>query len=420
MDALIYAIIFLLLSAFFSGVETAFKLSNKLKIEVDKGRNLFSARLLSVITRKSSLFFGTVWLGNIISLVAFAIFTHIYISEAGIKQSFLPNISYSLFTVIEMLTLILIYIAFGEITPKTLFRINPNNTLKFLSFPVYVCYIILYPAVFLLNNISEFILRNVFRTKDLKKETNESSYELDNLLKESNIESTEGKDESQELQMFRNARDLNTIKVRDFMVQRNEIVAIEKDEEVENLGKLIVESGHSKILVYDDNIDNIIGYTHSYDMFARPGKISEIIKPVVIVPGTMTADKLLNKFILERKSVALVVDEFGGTDGMLTIEDILEEIFGDIDDEYDVEEAEDKQINENEILVSGRLDIEYLNEKYNLGVEESDEYNTIAGYILHYFENIPSINEEITINNLTFIILKASESKIEQILIRKL
>jgi CBS domain containing-hemolysin-like protein len=420
MDGLIYAIIFLLLSAFFSGVETAFTLSNKLKIEVDKSRNLFSARLLSVITRKSSLFFGTVWLGNIISLVAFAIFTHIYISEAGIKQSFFSNISYSLFTLFEMLALILIYVAFGEIAPKTLFRINPNNTLKFLSFPIYVFYIILFPAVFLLNTISEFILRNVFRAKDLKKETNESNYELDNLLKESNIESTEGKDESQELQMFRNARDLNTIKVRDFMVQRNEIVAIEKDEEVENLGKLIVESGHSKILVYDDNIDNIIGYTHSYDMFARPGKISEIIKPVIIVPGTMTADKLLNKFILERKSVALVVDEFGGTDGMLTIEDILEEIFGDIDDEYDVEEAEDKQINENEILVSGRLDIEYLNEKYNLEIQESDEYNTIAGYILHYFENIPSINEEITINNLTFIILKASESKIEQILIRKL
>lgn len=419
MYLLIPAIAFLLLSAFFSGIETAYALSNKLKIEVDKGRNLFSAQLLSNITRKSSFFIGTIWLGNVISLVTFTILAHIYIGESGIWQLTFSSIPYSFFLIIELIVLAFTFIFFGEILPKALFRINPNRVLYGLALPTYFFYIILYPFVYLLNNISEFVLRFIFRAKPEIRDHSSNDYELDDLLKDSNIDSTEGKAESQELQMFRNARDLSNIKVRDFMVQRNEIVAIENNEPVDELSKLIVESGHSKILVYDDNIDNIIGYTHSYDIFARPQNIHNIIKPVIIVPGTMTADKLLNKFILERKSVALVVDEFGGTDGMLTIEDILEEIFGDIDDEYDTEESEDKQINENEILASGRLNIEYLNEKYNLDIEENDDYNTIAGYILHHFENIPSENDEIRINDLTFIILKASGSRIEQILIRK-
>ncbi len=419
MYLLIPAIAFLLLSAFFSGIETAYALSNKLKIEVDKGRNLFSAQLLSNITRKSSFFIGTIWLGNVISLVTFTILAHIYIGESGIWQLTFSSIPYSFFLIIELIVLAFTFIFFGEILPKALFRINPNRVLYGLALPTYFFYIILYPFVYLLNNISVFVLRFIFRAKPEIRDHSSSDYELDDLLKDSNIDSTEGKAESQELQMFRNARDLSNIKVRDFMVQRNEIVAIENNEPVDELSKLIVESGHSKILVYDDNIDNIIGYTHSYDIFARPQNIHNIIKPVIIVPGTMTADKLLNKFILERKSVALVVDEFGGTDGMLTIEDILEEIFGDIDDEYDTEESEDIQINENEILASGRLNIEYLNEKYNLDIEENDDYNTIAGYILHHFENIPSENDEIRINDLTFIILKASGSRIEQILIRK-
>jgi CBS domain containing-hemolysin-like protein len=218
--------------------------------------------------------------------------------------------------------------------------------------------------------------------------------------------------------MFKNARDLSNIKLRDFMVPRNEIVAIEKDDTIQNLIDLITESGHSKILVYEESIDDIIGYSHSYDMFSKPSIISEIIKPVIIVPGTMAADSLLNTFIRERKSVALIVDEFGGTAGMLTIEDILEEIFGDIEDEYDIEEFEDKRINEHEYLVSGRLDIDYLNEKYDLGLPESDEYKTVAGYIIFIHKNIPAENEEIVIGNLTFLITKASESKIEQVLVR--
>lgn len=202
------------------------------------------------------------------------------------------------------------------------------------------------------------------------------------------------------------------------MVPRMEIAAISSEDTIENLTSLIVESGHSKILVFNQSVDDIIGYSHSYDIFRKPATIKEIIKPVIIVPETMTADRLLNKFIIERKSVALVVDEFGGTAGMLTIEDIIEEIFGEIDDEYDVEELEDKQLNEYEYLVSGRTDIYLLNEKYNLELPESDDYNTLAGYIIYEHESIPVQDEEIQIGDYLFIITRASETKIEQVLIR--
>ena len=218
--------------------------------------------------------------------------------------------------------------------------------------------------------------------------------------------------------MFQNARDLGNIKLRECMVPRNEIIALNQNESIDKLNELFIESGHSKVLIYQDSIDNIIGYTHSYDLFRKPASIREITKPVMIVPETMPASTLLNKFMGERRSVALVVDEFGGTAGMLTIEDIIEEIFGEIDDEYDVEELAERQIDENTYLFSGRHEIDYLNQKYRLDLPESDDYETLAGFIISFHESIPAENEEIRAGNFLFTIVRASETRIEEVLLK--
>lgn len=410
-------IFFLLLATFFSGIETAFASANKLKIEVDKSRNQFSTSILSRFIKNQSLFISTLWFGNKIALIAFSIYACKWIETDLLHFITSGPTSHVLTSIVEIVIISLLYFLFAALIPKTLFRLNPDGMLRVFAIPVYFIYLLFYPIIRLFILVAELILRFLFRVKIDKQDYSFSSVDLDKLLDETTIEPTVENEEFQEIQMFRNARDLSNIKLRDFMIPRNEIVAIGKNESLDSLGNLIVESGHSKILVFDQTIDNIIGYTHSYDIFAKPATLSEIIKPVVIVPGTMNADRLLNTFIKERRSVALVVDEFGGTDGMLTIEDILEEIFGEIDDEYDVEEIEDKQISENEYLLSGRLEIDYLNEKYNIEIPESDEYNTLAGFIIYNHENIPSENEEIIIGNLTFVIKKATESRIEQVIL---
>ncbi len=411
-------IFYLVIAAFFSGIETAFNSANKLKIEVERSRNQFSTSILSRFINNQTLFISTLWFANKIALIAYAIYAIKWMKSSVLAFQTFNQGSLLLSALLEIVIISLIYFLIATLLPKTMFRLNPDGILRVFAIPVYLIYVILYPIIKLFVFVAELILRYLFRVKMNRQEYTFNSMDLDKLLDETNIEPAQQNDDFQELQMFRNARDLNNIKLRDFMIPRNEIVAINKNDSLENLGSLIVESGHSKILVYDQSIDNIIGYAHSYDIFAKPATLIEIIKPVIIVPGTMNADLLLNTFIKERRSVALVVDEFGGTDGMLTIEDILEEIFGEIEDEYDVEEIEDKQISENEFLLSGRIEIDFLNEKYAIGLPESDEYNTIAGFIIYNQKNIPSENEEIIIGDLTFIIKKASESRIEQILLR--
>lgn len=419
MQPLYPAIFFLLISAFFTGIETAFINANKLKIEVDKGRNLFSAKIISRFIKNQSIFIGTLWTGNILSMVCFALFADKYIATVLDNFIAVQYTAHTLVLLFEIFIISLIYILCGELIPRLIFRIEPNASLKFFALPVYIIYLLFYPLIGSLNYAGTFLLRNIIRIDVKAPEYSFNEADLDNLLNETNIEPEEENEDYQELQMLINARDLSNIKLREFMVPRNEISAIEKTDTLDNLANLIVETGHSKILVYDETVDNIIGYSHSYDIFGKPQAITDIIRPVMYVPGTMSADKLLNKFIVERKSVAVVVDEFGGTAGMLTIEDILEEIFGDIEDEYDFEETEDHQISETEFLVSGRDEIYYLNEKYNLGIPESDDYQTLAGYIIHFHESIPLQDEEISIDNLSFTIREASETRIEKVLIKK-
>ena len=279
-------------------------------------------------------------------------------------------------------------------------------------------YILFYPVIFLFIGISEFLLRYVFKARITRPEYSFGVIDLDHYLNESATTEIEDSDDYQEIQMFQNARDLGNIKLRECMIPRNEIVALNKSESIETLTSLFVESGHSKILIYQDSIDNIIGYSHSYDLFKKPGNIPQITKPVMIVPETMPASKLLNMFMTERKSVALVVDEFGGTAGMLTIEDIIEEIFGEIDDEYDVEDFSETRISDNEFLFSARLEIDYLNQKYKLDLPVSDDYETLAGLILSHHEEIPAVNDEIRVNNFLFVITRATDNRIEEVMLK--
>ncbi len=418
MQLIVPIAITLLFSALFSGLEIAFVSSNKLKIEVDKSKDQLQARILSLFLRKQSHFIAAMLLGNNIALVIYGIYSVRLLNEP-LKQ-ILPDGpgSEALLLIIQTILSTLVILVLAEFLPKVLFRINPNKTLTFFSIPVFIIYILIYPLVLLFIGLSELILRLVFRIRITRPNYTFSTTDLDYYLLESAVLQPDEREEMQEIQMFQNVRDLNNIKLRECMVPRNEILAIDASESIENLRNFFVETGHSKIPVFQHSVDNIIGYAHLYDLFRKPASISEIIKPVMIVPETMPANKLLNQFIAERKSVAIVVDEFGGTAGMLTIEDVIEEIFGEINDEFDVEEQVDQKISEDEYLFSGRLEIDFLNEKYALNLQKTDDYETLAGYIIHHHQSIPSANDEIVIEGFHFTILQATDTRIEQVLLR--
>jgi CBS domain containing-hemolysin-like protein len=415
MDLIVPILITLLFSAFFSGIEIAFVSANKLRIEVEKNKDMLSAGILSRFLRKPSRFIAAMLLGNNIALVVYGIYIARLLEPHLMK--ILPSgtgggaIMLILQTIIS--TLIVLFVA--EFIPKMLFRINPNKILNFFAVPLNLFFFLFYPIIFLFIGISEVLLKYVFKASITHPEYSFGVVDLDHYLREFSTQMPEEVDDFQEIQMFQNARDLGNIKVRECMVPRNEISAVSTDESLETLRKLFISTGHSKILVYQDNIDNIIGYTHSYDLFHKPGSIQEITKPIMIAPETMPANKLLSMFMSERKSVALVVDEFGGTAGMLTNEDIIEEIFGEIEDEYDVEDFAETQINENEYLFSARLEIDYLNLKYRLDLPVSDDYETLAGLIISDHEDIPAVNDEIQVGDFLFVITRASESRIEEV-----
>lgn len=412
---IIIAIITIIFSAFFSGVEIAFIGANKLQIELDKKNRRFSGRLLSGFQKNPSDFVSTLLLGSTIAIVIYGI-AMAKLLEDPIRH-FLPEFLQSSFMVLIFQTLIstLLMLFVGEFVPKTIFRLNPNRVLKFFSFPLFIVYYLLFPLQFIFVEISEFILEYIFRVK-LKTEKYKFNHsDLDYYVRELSVTDTDAENHLPEIQMFQNAIDFTNTRIRECMVPRNEIAAIEENEPIEELTKKFVNTGHSKILVYQKHIDNIIGYVHSYDIFSNPRNIKLINKPIIIVPQTMLAKDVLPMFIQQHKSVAVVVDEFGGTSGLVTLEDLIEEIIGEINDEFDATSPVEKQISDNELILSGRLEIDYLNEKYMLGLSVNDEYETIAGYIIHFLERIPAEKEKISIPPFDITILKASNKRIEQI-----
>jgi putative hemolysin len=408
----------LLLSAFFSGMEIAFVSSSRLKHELDLKRHLLSAKVLSGFYDHPSKFIGALLLGNNIALVIYGIFMALVLEP--VIQHILPPSLHSEFYILLVQTILatLLILIVSEFIPKALFRINPNTILKTFAVPVWIFYYLFYPLIWLYIGISEWIIRVFLREDVSSVKYNFSAIDLDEYVQELQQETPEDEPLVQEIQMMQNAIDFKNIKLRDCMIPRTEIVAAELNEEIPALRRLFTESGHSKIMIYEDSIDNLRGYVHAYDMFKHPQKIKEVMRPVEIFPETMYASKVLSFFIKNHKSVAVVVDEFGGTSGIVTMEDIIEEIFGEIEDEYDHDNVVEKQLSETEFIFSARLEVDYLNEKYNFNLPESEEYETLAGLILHYYQSIPPIQEEIEIPPFSFKILKASGNRLEEILMK--
>jgi putative hemolysin len=396
-------------------MEIAYITANKLKVEVDKKTEGLSARIISRFARSDSGFISTMLVGNNVALVIYGIAMAILLE--GFLRDLLPSVLESDFVVLFLQTLVssVIVLVFAEFFPKILFRINSNGLLNFFAIPVLIIYYLLYPVIFITIGISEFILKRLFHIKITNSPRAFDAIDIDNFLREFGSSNPENKEESIELQMFRNAIEFRDIKLRESMKPRTEIVALDESESLDTFRKKFSEKGLSKILIYRQNIDNIIGYVHAFDFFKKPTDIQSIIRPISLVPETMHVNKLLRNFIQQRKSIAVVVDEFGGTSGLITIEDIMEEIFGEIDDEYDTDNLIEKTLNPEEFIFSARLEIDYLNEEYGFNLPESDEYETLGGMIINQHESIPSKDEVITVRNYIFRIMQVSEKRIEQV-----
>lgn len=414
MDLILLIAITLVFSAFFSGMEIAFLTSNKLKIELDNKQGAFSAKMLSGFLKHPSRFIGTLLVGNNIALVFYGILMA-QLLEPVFYQWGMSNAAVLTF---QTLVSTLVILFFGEFIPKTLFQINSNFILNLFALPLRMFYYLLWIPMYVMVGLSELVLRLFFGVKSGKQEVVFGRIDLSNYVKEITETAEETEDElDHEIQIFQNALDFSKVKARDCMVPRTEIAAVEINDEVVKLRERFIDTGYSKMLVYRDSIDNIIGYVNSAELFNDPDSVKRLIVPVIIIPETISAKEVLELFIKQNKSLAVVVDEFGGTSGILTIEDIIEEIFGDIEDEHDQETFLEEKIDENTYHFAARLEIDYLNDKYKFNIPESDEYETLAGYILHYSEHIPEPNSKITIDKYRFQITAVTNVRIESVIL---
>jgi CBS domain containing-hemolysin-like protein len=399
-------------------MEIAFISSNKLKIELDKGKGLISGKILSSFTREPSRLVGTLLLGNNIALVIYGIGMANALDPVLLRWFTNTSNPELLILLLQTIAATLLILLFGEFLPKALFRLNANAILNAFAILLWLLYYLLYPIVYLFSASSEFLLNRFFRVQFGSQEAVFSPIDLDDYIREFAPPDKSEEDVQQEIQMFQNVIDFRKAKVRECMVPRTEIISADNNEKVENLRQEFIKHGVSRIPVFEESIDNITGYIHSFDLFSNPKDLKSIIKPIMFVPETMLANVVMTRFIQEHRNIAVVLDEFGGTSGLVTMEDVIEEIFGEIEDEFDEEDLIEKRISENEFDFSARLEIDYLNEKYKLNLPESDEYETLAGFIINYHESIPEKGESIDIELFSFEILQASESRIELVRLR--
>lgn len=408
-------IISLLLSGFFSGMEIAFVSSNRLLQELDLKRKVIPAHILSAFYNNPSRFIGALLLGNNIALVIYGIASANLIEP--IIASLLPSSLSSeyLILIIQIIISTLLILIVAEFIPKVLFRINPNSILKVFALPVWIFYYTFYPLILIYLGISEIIIKNIFRVKLASIPYLFSAIDLQEYVKESISDNETTEEINQEIQMIQNAIEFKHVKLRDCMVPRTEIKALEINKDIDEFRKLLVETGHSKIFIYEESIDHITGYIHVFDLFSNPSSIKEIIREIDPYPETTSAKDLLKNFIDNHKSVAVVLDEFGGTAGIVTMEDVIEEIFGEIEDEHDKGDDMEKQISEKTFLFSTRLEIDYLNEKYKLNIPVLDDYETLAGFILHNHKSIPVNNQKIIIGQYLFTILNSSGNRLNEV-----
>lgn len=408
---LIIIVISILLSAFFSGMEIAFVSANKMHIELEKKRKGFIPKILTKITYKSSKFITTMLVGNNISLVVYSY----YMGKFLIR--FIPAQSFNEFSILLFQTVIstVVILVTAEFLPKTIFRIYANEVLKIFALPAYIFYYIFHFFSDFITLISDFFLRVFFKTDADEEQTEFSKEELGNYINEQLETGNDNDVLDSEIQIFQNALDFHNVKAREIMVPRTEIVSTEIHENVINLKKTFIETGFSKILVHKTSLDDVLGYVNAFELFKKPKTIKSILLPVEIVPESMMINDVLNTLMKKRKSVAVVVDEYGGTSGMITIEDIVEELFGEIEDEHDTQEFIENKISDSEFHFSARMEVDYLNETYNLDIPKSEAYETLGGFIIEHTENIPEEKESIEIEGFTIKIIKMSGAKIEEV-----
>lgn len=409
-------IVSIVLSAFFSGMEMAFVSANRLQIEIDKKKEGYIARILGKLTKRSSKFITTMLVGNNIALVVYSL----YMGEYLVKYLDLNN--YNLYTTLLIQTGIssLIILFTAEFLPKVFFRIYADEVLRVFAIPAYIFYLIFNYFSDLISAISDFILRFIFKStpnEDLKEFSKE---ELGNYISQQLENAKDEEEVDSEIQIFQNALEFNTIKAREVMIPRTEINAIEINDSVVNLKELFIKTGNSKIIVFKNNLDDVLGYAHVFDMFNNSTSISKIVKPIEMIPESMRINYVLNILIKKRKSIAIVIDEYGGTSGLLTLEDIVEVLFGDIEDEHDKIELLEQQLSDNKFEFSARLEVYYINDTYNLDLPEDESYETLGGLLMNYTETIPELGEIIPIENYKFTILKVSSNKIESVLVEVL
>lgn len=412
MNVWLLAVLTLMLSAFFSGMEIAFFSSNKLRIEIDRQKGLVSGTIFSRFLNKPSELIATLLIGNNIALVLFSMAASVILGPFLLMTIPATRDSAVLMLIVQTLTATTIVLVFAEFLPKVIFRVSPNGFLHFFAVPTMIFHLLFFPLARLFIGLSKGMIRLFFKIRMTDERYSIGRIDLDNYLLELSGEHEDTAALEDEIQMIQNAMDFRSVKLRECMVPRTEVIAVGIDDPVDNLQELHESSGHSKVMVYDDSIDHIVGYTHAFDLFKNPASVREMLRPVLIVPESMLANKVMERFIKERKSVGVVVDEFGGTAGIITLEDVIEEIFGEIRDEFDTDDLFEKQVADNEFIFEARLEIHYLNETYGFELDESDEYSTLAGFILFHHEDIPSPGEMIVLDNYQFTILEASGTRL--------
>ena len=408
----------LLLSAFFSGMEIAYVSANKIHIEIEKKQEGFLSKILSRLTAKPSKFIATMLIGNNIALVIYGFFMGDLL--VNWFQAMLPTdfsfinyllTDFSLLTQTIISTILILITA--EFLPKVFFQIYANSFLKILAFPAYLFYLLFTFISDLVLWISDFVLKKFFKTEGDQVQLAFTKVELGHYISEQMESVEEDEDVDSEIQIFQNALEFTKVKTREVMVPRTEIIAVELNETLKNLNATFTETGCSKILVYKENIDDILGYVHSFELFKKPKSIKSIILPVEYIPETMLVNDVLNVLIKKRKSIAVVLDEYGGTSGIMTVEDIVEELFGEIEDEHDTVDLIEEKLEENHFKFSARLEVDYINETYKLSLPDGENYETLSGLIVAHTEEIPHQDEIVSIDNFQFTILEVSNTKID-------
>ncbi len=404
-------------SAFFSGMEIAFVSSNRMLVEMDKEKNGITQRVISFFYRNPNDFVSTMLVGNNIALVIYGI-----LFAEFFDATLFASLSEGFRVIADTLLSTLVVLFTGEFLPKTIFKSNPNTLLTVFALPAALCYVILFPVSRLATFLSKVCLRIVgVKMQHDNEEKEFSKVDLDYLVQSSIDNAKNDEDINDEVKIFHNALDFTDTKVRDCMIPRTEIVGVNiNDCSLEELKNNFIESGFSKIIVYNEDIDHVVGYIHSLEMFRSPTDWKDHIREIPFVPDTMAVSKLMHEFLQEKKSLGVVVDEFGGTSGLVSLEDIVEEIFGDIEDEHDNTTYVAKKLDTGEYILSARLEIAKVNDLFDLGLPESDEYMTVGGYILSSYQSFPKLNETVRINRFEFKILKNTMTKIELVKLKVL